>query len=258
MNTIKIFQCEDSIDGIFTAVYQAWSSEYGHDNVMIEVLDQKNSYPNMQLFSEYIPVKTDLDKALKVSRSIKQKISDQVYEIVYRVALSECQQKGDLIYRFLILGFRMGRDVVNHLSNDAVNRVLKINRNVNNEVHHFLGFLRFTQLENGVLASVIRPKNNILTLLAPHFADRLPGEKFVIFDGERHICVIHKPGSSWVIADIPDMDEDVIWKLKNDDQYKGLWKVFFENIAIKERVNYKLQRNNLPLRFRKDMTEFMP
>lgn len=40
MNTIKIFQCEDSIDGIFTAVYQAWSSGYGHDNVKIEVCEK--------------------------------------------------------------------------------------------------------------------------------------------------------------------------------------------------------------------------
>ena len=257
MNTIKIFQCEDSIDGIFTAVYQAWSSGYGHDNVKIEVCE-KNGYSDMELFSEYIYVKTDLEKALKVSRSIKQKISEEVYETVCRVALSDCRQKGDLIYRFLVLGFHMGRDVVNYLSNDVVNLVLKISRNVNNEVHHYLGFLRFTQLENGILASVVSPKNNIVTLLAPHFADRLPQEKFIILDRNRNVCAIHMPGSSWFVADVSDMGGDIAGQLKNDDRYKDLWKIFFENIAIKERANYKLQRNNLPLRYRNDMTEFMP
>lgn len=31
---------------------------------------------------------------------------------------------------------------------------------------------------------------------------------------------------------------------------------FFENIAVKERENKKLQTGNLPLRFREHMTEF--
>ena len=35
-----------------------------------------------------------------------------------------------------------------------------------------------------------------------------------------------------------------------------LWKGFFESISIKERENYRLQRQNLPIRFRKNMTEF--
>jgi probable DNA metabolism protein len=54
------------------------------------------------------------------------------------------------------------------------------------------------------------------------------------------------------------MDLNLYDLLKNDsDEYQDLWKIFFENIAIKERINPKLQRNNLPLRFRKDMTEFL-
>jgi len=256
MNTKKIFQCKNSMDGIFTAIYEAWSSGYGHDNVMIEELCEKNDYSNMQLFSEYITVNTDMEKALKVSRSIKQKISEEAFEIVCRVALSDYRQKGDLIYRFLILGFRIGRDIVNHISNDVVNQMLKINRNVGNEVHHFLGFLRFSQLENNILFSVIHPKNNIISLLAPHFADRLPQEKFIIFDGGRNICALHLPGRPWIISDIPEANPDMVYKLKNYDNYKDLWKIFFENIAIKERINLKLQRNNLPLRYRKDMTEF--
>lgn len=260
MNSIKIFMCENSIDGIFTAIYQAWSSGYGHNNVKIEEQCEKNNYSNMQLFSEYIMVKTDYELSLKVARSIKQKISDEVFEMVCRVALSDYPQKGDLIYRFLILGFHFGRDIVNHLSNDVVNQVFKINRNVRNEVHHFLGFIRFSEMENGLLVSVIHPKNNILSLVTPHFADRLPMERFAIFDKVRNICSLHIPNKPWVIAEIPDMNFDNNYNnlYSEHDEYKDLWKIFFENIAIKERINPKLQRNNLPIRFRKDMTEFLP
>ena len=35
-----------------------------------------------------------------------------------------------------------------------------------------------------------------------------------------------------------------------------LWRGFCDTIAIKERLNPKCQRTNLPLRYRSDMTEF--
>ncbi|HHT87950.1 MAG TPA: DNA metabolism protein [Clostridiales bacterium] len=256
MDNTKIFVCENSIDGIFTAIYQAWSSGYGHANVKIEEQCDKNNYSNMELFSEYIIVKTDFDKALKVSKSVKNKISQEAFDMVCRAALSDYQGKGDLIYRFLILGFHMGGKIVNHLSHEVVNRIFKLNRYVNYEVHHLLGFIRFSEQDNRILTSIIHPKNNVLSLVTPHFADRLPNEKFVIFDGNRNICSLHVPGKSWIIAEIPGIEKNDCRDIV-DDEYGNLWKAFFDNIAIKERVNPKLQRNNLPLRFRKDMTEFI-
>ncbi|NLO10265.1 MAG: DNA metabolism protein [Clostridiales bacterium] len=255
MNNFKIYQCENSIDGIFTAIYQAWDSGYGHANVKIEEQSETNNYSNIELFSDYILVKTNLEQALMVSKSIKAKISLEAYEMVCRVALSDYKGKGDLIYRFLILGFHIGSKIVGHLSNKVVNSVFKLNRYVNGETHHLLGFIRFSERENGILTSIIHPKNNVLSLVTPHFADRLPNERFVIFDGNRNICSLHLPGKPWVIAEFPDIDTSDFEGIV-DDEYENLWKIFFDNIAIKERINPKLQRNNLPIRFRKDMTEF--
>lgn len=256
MNNFKIFQCENSIDGIFTAIYQAWSSGYGHSNIKIEEQCEKNNYTNFELFSDYIIVQTDFDQALKVSRTIKSKISQEAYEMVCRVALSEYQGKADMIYRFLILGFHIGSNIVSHLSNDVVNNIFKINRYVSREVHHLLGFIRFSEQDNGILTSIIHPKNNIISLVSPHFVDRLPQEKFVIYDGNRNVCSLHLPGKQWIIAEIPEIDS-LCYNHIIDDEYAKLWRVFFDNIAIKERINSKLQRNNLPIRFRKDMTEFV-
>lgn len=255
MNNIKIFQCENSIDGIFTAIYQAWSLGYGHANIKIEEQCEVNNYTNFELFSEYILVETNLEQAMMVSRSIKTKISSEAFEMVCRVALSDYKGKGDLIYRFLILGFHIGSKIVSHLSNEIVNQVFKLNRYVSNEAHHLLGFIRFSEQESGILTSTIHPRNNVLTLVTPHFADRLPNERFVIFDGNRNICSLHLPGKPWIMAELPDMDSIGFAEII-DDEYKNLWKVFFESIAIKERINPKLQRNNLPIRFRRDMTEF--
>ena len=44
-----VFVCEDSPEGIFTGVYDAWSSRLGHENVRLEVQGEYN----YSLFSEY-------------------------------------------------------------------------------------------------------------------------------------------------------------------------------------------------------------
>mgnify|MGYP000942762510 CR=1 FL=1 len=84
MKNIKIYRCEDSVDGIFTAVYDAWASKYGHDYIKLETIDEQ-ACSNFELFSEYVVVKTDLEKSQKVSRSIKNKISSYAYEMVIQV-----------------------------------------------------------------------------------------------------------------------------------------------------------------------------
>jgi probable DNA metabolism protein len=253
----RIYLCDNSIDGIFTAIYLAWSSRYGHSNIKIEEKSEGSKYSNIELFAEYIAVDTDYTLAEKVSKSIKDKISDEVFEMVCRVALSDYCGKADLIYRFLILGFSIGRTITEQLSNEVVNSVFRVNKNVGNEAHHLLGFVRFSEQENGLLTSVIHPKNNVLTLITPHFVDRLPEERFLIYDEGRKLATFHVPGSPWILAEVPEIDQARLTEITvNEDEYRDLWKTFFNCIAIKERINFKLQRNNLPLRFRDDMTEF--
>lgn len=257
MNTKHIYLCDNSIDGIFTAIYLAWSSRYGHANNKIEEKSEGSKYSNIELFAEYIPVDTDLSLATMVSDSIKTKISVEVYEMCCRVALSDYLGKADLIYRFLILGFSAGSSITEQLSNEVVNSVFRVDKYVGREAYHFIEFIRFSEQENGMLTAVIHPKNNVLTIITPHFVDRFPRERFLIYDENRKLATFHIPGNPWILAQVPEIDQEGLDRISFiEDDYRDLWKIFFHNIAIKERINLKLQRNNLPLRFRKDMTEF--
>ncbi len=257
MENKRIYLCDDSIDGIFTAIYQAWSSRLGHSNIKIEEKCEGSKYSNIELFAEYVVVDTDMELSIKVAKAIRTKISDEAYEMACHVALSDYLGKADLIYRFLVLGFAVGSSIVEHLSNEVVSRMSKVNKNVWNESHHLMGFVRFSEQANGLLTSIIHPKNNVLTLLAPHFADRLPQERFLIYDGNRKLAALHLPGTPWILAEIPELDQERVREVSGlEDQYRELWLTFFDHISIKERENYRLQRNNLPLRFRNDITEF--
>lgn len=257
MREKKVYQCEGSIDGIFTAIYDAWDSRYGHDNIRIEVMDEGRTDLNFEFFTEYIKVNTDMEKVEKVARSIKKKISPEAYDMIFYGACSGSYDRGDIIYRFLIEGFRIGKQIVECLSNDVVMNLFNLNRSVGNERHHYLGFLRFVQTKSNILYAKINPKNDVIRLLAPHFADRIGNEDFIIYDETRRTAIIHRTGYPWVYTVIKDMDvEQLLMEERLEDDYEELWRTFFTSIAIKERSNPNLQRNNLPKRFRGNMTEF--
>ena len=52
-----VFQCEDSTDGIFTGIYDAWDSRVGHRNVKLEAGREYD----MELFSEYRRVEATVE-----------------------------------------------------------------------------------------------------------------------------------------------------------------------------------------------------
>ena len=211
----------------------------------------------MELFTEYITIDTDLERSIKVAKAIKNKLSEEMYQMVCKVASSNHIGKADLIYRFLILGFHVGPQIINHLSDSVVSKMIFIEKYVTREILHYYGFVRFHESEDQLLISIIQPKNNIIPLIAPHFADRFPQERFVICDDKREIAVLHVPNKPWVLVSTYDFPMEQLETLSySEDRYQKLWNIFFEHIAIEDRKNSDLQRNLLPLRFRKNMTEF--
>ena len=249
----RIFICEDDFVSIMTAVYDAWDFSRGkkHDLVRIELVGTGN----FELFAEYVDVRPDEEKCAKVVRSIRNKISEEVFGEVFRGTLSDKPDKANAIYHFLVVAFKSGRRVLYELGNPAVIRLFELTRYVGNEQHRLLGFIRFEELYNGVLFSKIAPVNNVLTLIAPHFCDRLPNENWIIYDERRKTAAIHRKHGGWCLTSDALMLDRIV-SAEREGFYKDLWKTFFDTIAIEERKNYKLQRQLMPLRYRENIVEF--
>ncbi|MBQ9765155.1 MAG: TIGR03915 family putative DNA repair protein [Lachnospiraceae bacterium] len=252
-NNKVVFVCENEFVAIMTAIYDAWdwSIGKGHDKVHIELEGERN----YQLFTEYIEVKPNEEKCRKVVRSIRNKISEEVFGEVFLASLSEKKDKADAIYHFLVVAFKIGSRVLDSLGNPCVMRVFELVRYVKHEAGYSREFLRFSKLSAGGLFAKIKPKNDIITLIAPHFADRLPEENWIIYDEGRKIAVVHPRGSEWFITNDKVFLDNIVFA-EDELEYQELWKVFFKTIAIKERINYKLQRQVMPLRYRENVVEF--
>lgn len=255
--------CENSIDGIFSGIYRAYASRYGHNNIRLTTADLIESF---ELFCEYEEVPVDLENSRKVADTLRSRLGQDTYlEICQAISAYETQReqqknmsKAEAVYKTVVLGLSMeqGAKVLNYLGNPYVNRVFQLARSSGNEAHHLLGFLRFSELENGTLFSRIHPKNNVLSILADHFTDRLPMENFIIYDENRKTAALHKKGSGYLLAEVPDADEDFMNRFSDKElEYRSLWLEFFHSIAIEARKNPKLQSQNIPKRFWPDTVE---
>ena len=251
-----ILQCEDSIEGIFSAVYIAWELKYGHENTSIALWDVTEGQ-TPELFSEYIRVEPDSLKAEKVLRTMKRQCCPLVYERLFHAAYADAEDKADVIYRYIRLALKMGNKVLNHLSDATVVRMMELCRAVGKERHHYAGFLRFIEIPGNVLLARYEPKGRLTELLMPHFVDRFPEETFIIWDVRRNVAGFHIPGREYFFMELTPQEKAHLWEYTEERiDAENLWKTFVESISIKERENKKLQRNNIPLHFRTFMPEF--
>lgn len=257
MKTIYI--CTDSITGIFSAVYEAWKDRRREGASGIAI--QGSVEP--ELFCEYREILEKESKAEAVERMILGNLGQDVYHHIYYAALSRDDQKGEAILGTLLAArkIRQPRKIMEHLVNPSVEKVFELSRAVGNEAHLLTGFVRFQELENGILFADITPKNQVLPCLGAHFQERFPLENWMIRDKNRDMFVVHESGRRWVLVQEEDMEGRLDARLSRlsdqEEEMQKLWREFCNTISIKERENPKCQRTHLPLRYRPNMTEFV-
>ncbi|MDL2300823.1 TIGR03915 family putative DNA repair protein [Lachnospiraceae bacterium OttesenSCG-928-D06] len=250
-----VYQCEDSIESIFTAIYDAYADKCDHADTRISLTDE------LLLFAEYQKVIPDNEKVRKVIRTLKKRFGEENYMTICFALASVSEEKAQAVYQLVVYGLRTNcgyGHLFDNLANEATHKVFTLARGASNENHHLLGFVRFMELENGIMFSKIGPKNNVLTFMMPHFVDRFPMENFMIYDENRDLFAIHPAGHDWYLISSEEIvTESICFNLsKQEHLYQELFKQFCHTIAIKERRNTKLQNNMMPLRFQEYMIEF--
>lgn len=254
-----VLRCEDSLEGIFTGIYEAYALRMPHERIHLQTAEEEN----MRLFTVYRAVEPDSIKTEKVIRTLRTRFGEKDYMALCLAAAASSMEKAEAIYKTVVWGLsgRCRGSILEHLTNDNVRRTLELSRSAGNELHRMKQFLRFAELEGGVLYAVIAPKDNVLPMLTVHFADRLPMENFVICDENRNLYAIHPAGKDWFLMSgqrTPlQAEEEGLALTAEEEHYQELFRHFCHTISIEDRKNLKLQQNMLPLRFRNYMVEFV-
>lgn len=239
-NQMINYTYDGSFEGLLSAVYDSY---YRHEiplNILPEGMVQ------IDIFNKDHNVHTDMEKFRRVYNSIREKISPLALRNIYYVYVSESANKESVIYKYLRLGFKLGRDVDRFITDDSVLKVRVISRKVTAECHRFLGLVRFKLMDGDYYYASLEPDNNIISLLALHFSKRLSDQRWVIHDLKRKSAVVYDK-AGWFLTSI---DKPVYGSLSsNEKDFQNLWKLYFQNITIKSRKNPKLQKQHMPARY---------
>lgn len=236
---------DGTFEGLLTCIYLHYYNEKA-DGIFLREEYQAN------LMKAWVDVDTDMEKADIVYKAIKEKISGYDLRRIYKVFMSSETGKEKQILDYVRLGFIKGSCISMFHGDSIVFRIQTIEKKVNNEVHRLKGLIRFSELEGGILYSKIEPDHDIVEFLSDHFTDRYKNEPFIIHDTKRNKALVAYK-NDWYITHFTK--ENVLGVSENERQYRELWKQYFENIAIKERINPTCQKNMMPVRYWKNLTE---
>ena len=190
------------------------------------------------------------EEAAQVWRSLRR-LSPTGAHWVEVSFLSGEEGKAMDLHDFVWETFERGQDITGFLGDPVVARVFGLQRQVHNEAHLFLEFLRFRE-QQGVLCAQIEPKSFVLPLMGGHFAARFPGEAFLIHDITHGAALLHQ-GGRMEIYPLEELSLDALSPA--EEEYQQLWQRYYDTIAIRERYNPKCRMGHCPKRFWKHMLE---
>lgn len=250
---MTIYSCANDWEAMLTCIYVAWASKKGHKNIRLMV------EPIMQysLLDEYVHVDKDSTKAQSVMSAVQTKISPYVYQELAYCSMAYEEDTLDTIFHVMILGFSYGSEILNMVHFKDVARFQEIRTRLGKEACRFKEVVRFHEVDRYLYVAHIEPKSKLCITLGPIFSDRMPSEHWIIVDDVHREAVIHPKNEPFYMKTLNEEElQRLLLTEKENDGYTDLWKIFFDSIAIKERENYRCQRNLFPLWARKHATEF--
>ena len=244
---MSILIYDDSFEGLLTSIYDAFYSKHEIDGIY--GLSQYNA---PLLLGEIKNIETDLNKFEKVRNSIINKIDLLCLQKIYMVYLSNVEDKGMVIFKYLKIAFKYKKNIHAFLHIDIVRQIDEIKKRVSFEAHKFKGFVRFKSINNNFLYCSIEPDNNILELIGDHFMKRFSNEYCINHDISRNKALVYDTNSYESI----ELSKDNYQKLiEHNDKYSSLWKAYFNSTTIQERKNLRLQKRMMPKRYWKHIFE---
>lgn len=252
---MHVFRYDKSFDGLLTAVFDAYN---------------RRTFPDALIGDEEIPplfceethtVITDEAKSARVWRGLEKKISASALSSLTVCWLSELPEIDMLLFSYIRKAIDSPTSIELNFGDPDVLQLSKIWKQVNNERLRVIQFLRFQKTTDETYFAPVEPIYNVLPLTLTHLKDRYAGQKWLIYDIKREYGFYYDLKETNEVR-FEEKEKHLISgilneKLLDKDEllFQQLWKTYFKSIAIKERINPRLHKQHLPVRFWKYLTE---
>lgn len=240
---------DSSFDGFLSVVFEIYHQRLEVGDI---VPDRKSNAEN-DLFLQPFRVETSEEYARRIRRAVTNAASEEVFNLLVYAFHSEVpgiEMKMLAYLRKLFSGVEPNYGK-NRASLEML-PLLKIAQSVRREAGDMLGMVRFNKTPDGTYISEIEPKYNILWSIIGHFKRRFPNGKWAILDSSRGYgayydgCRVHD-----VVVPAPE----VLAEISRRDDFVGMWKSYYDVMAIQERINPRLLKRCLPVRYWKHLPE---
>lgn len=243
------YRYDGSLDGLLCCIFEAYARKEEPLSITAGEAVQ------LALDAQVRDVVTDSERATRVQKGIFARIGPEAFARVQTAALSADPRAAEVTLAYVRLGFEVGPRIDQRLADVRVQAMNTLLRHVDWEAHRYLQFLRFSELEGGVFFAEMEPEHDVLVLVMPHFCDRFGQQPFIIHDRARNLAGVWDM-NEWAIISSETMRLPA--PTSNEAQYQALWRMFYNTVAIKQRINPKLRQQFLPKKFWRYMTEMQP
>lgn len=249
-----VFFYDKTFEGLLTAIFDAYNRKTFPD----KLLGEGDIAP--LFMTESYSVLTQEDRAVRVWSALENKLSKQACNMLTHTWLSEVDGSDDLLFRYIHKAIDCKVSIETNFGDLDVLQLHQVARKVSHEGHYLKMFIRFQKAADDIFFAPVSPIYNALPLVIEHFTDRFADQKWVIYDLKRRYGYYYDLSTTSEITLDDDnhllsgkLDENLM--AEDEKLFQELWKGYFKSMTIKERINPRLQRQHMPKRFWKYLTE---
>ncbi len=250
-----IFVHESDFEGWLSAVFACYELKHTHN----AILAYRHQY-TAELLDDVIEIATDADKSERVLAKLCDRLGKKGMGMLIKANLSELKDAPTVMFEVVKYALDYPkRAVLGDYGHPSVLRLHQILKSVHRERHRMTAFVRFEHTLDGVYFAKINPDFNVLPLIAPHFKARYQDQDFAIYDIRRGYGILSRQGQSGyqTIVGIDDAilnDSSQVWS-DHEARYQRFWQGYFHHVTIKERINPRLHKQYLPVRYWQYLSE---
>jgi len=249
-----VFTYDKTLEGLLTSIFYAYEWKTFPEKLIAE------GEPKPMFTSEHYHIVTDPSKSARVWKGLTAKRPKNVCNMLMHVWLSEEKGRDELLFRYICKVFDSRELIVMNFTDPDILDAKQTAKRVSREARYLIQFIRFQKAADGTFFAPVEPRYNVLPLILYYFKDRFADQKWLIYDTKRSYGYYYDLNE---ITEITLTDEDFLEGGKLDEKmlaedekmFQTMWKFYFKALTIKERINRKVQRQNMPRRFWHYLTE---
>jgi probable DNA metabolism protein len=246
---------DGSFEGFLTVIFEI----YNHKLLPEKIASKERYQPH--IFDTTEDIGTDEEKAKRVWSGLCKKISAEAQKTIYYTFLSEEDGVEMTLYRYIKRILATNHKIEQDFGDADILKTWQIAKKVAHESHRVIMFVRFQKTADDIYFAGFDPQYDVLPMSLSHFKDRFADQKWVLYDTRRDYGFYY---DLQTITEINLTNSTIDFKTSRlkeeamaEDElaFQKLWKIYYTEMAIKERLNLKLQRQHMPKRFWKYLVE---